>query len=62
MKRSGYTYGLLLKGEEVAEAYRISSLPTLYVIGVDGTIVHRLSGIDDNLEGVIERHLKQHGM
>ena len=62
MKRSGYTYGLLLKGEEVAEAYRVSSLPTLYVIGVDGTIVHRLSGIDDNLEGVIERHLKEHGM
>jgi thiol-disulfide isomerase/thioredoxin len=62
MKRSGYTYGLLLKGEGVAQGYRVVSLPTLYVIGVDGTVIHRLRGIDDNLAGLIEKHLKEHGM
>jgi thiol-disulfide isomerase/thioredoxin len=62
MKRSGYTYGLLLKGEGVAEAYRVGTLPTLYVIGVDGRIIHRASGIDDGLAGLIEKHLREHGM
>jgi thiol-disulfide isomerase/thioredoxin len=61
MKRSGYTYGLLLKGEEAAAAYRVSSLPTLYVIDVDGTVIHRLSGTDDNLRIFIEKHLKELG-
>lgn len=60
MKRSGYTYLLLLKGEEAAAAYRVSYLPTLYVIGSDGAIIYRLSGIDDNLEIVIEKYLKEH--
>lgn len=58
MKRSGYTYALLLNGEDAAAAYRVSSLPTLYVIGTDGVIIHRFSGIDENLETVIENHLK----
>ena len=61
MKRSGYTYGLLLKAEEAAAAYRVSKLPTLYVINVDGTIIHRLSGIDDNLSTVIDKYLKEQG-
>ncbi len=61
MKRSGYTYGVLLKGEQVAAAYRVSKLPTLYVINVDGTIIHRLSGIDDNLSTLIEKYLKEQG-
>jgi thiol-disulfide isomerase/thioredoxin len=61
MKRSGYTYGLLLNGEQAAAAYRVSTLPTLYVINVDGTIIHRLSGIDDNLGMLIERYLKDQG-
>ena len=62
MRRSGYTYGLLLKGEDVAEAYRVSSMPTLYVIGVDGTVIHRLTGIDEDLDVLIEKQLKEHGM
>jgi thiol-disulfide isomerase/thioredoxin len=59
MKRSGYTYGLLLKGEQAAAVYRVSKLPTLYVINREGTIIHRLSGIDDNLSTLIERYLRR---
>ncbi len=62
MKRSGYTYGLLLKGEAVAQSYRVGSLPTLYVVGVDGTIIHRVRGIDDDVGQLIEKHLKERGM
>jgi thiol-disulfide isomerase/thioredoxin len=61
MKRSGYTYGLLLKGEQAAAAYQVSSLPTLYVIGVDGKIIHRLSGIEENLGTLIEKQLRELG-
>jgi hypothetical protein len=61
MKRGGYTYGLLLKGEGAALAYRVSSLPTLYVIGVDGTIIHRVRGIDDGLGQLLEKYLKENG-
>ncbi|CAN5646531.1 hypothetical protein BH24ACI3_BH24ACI3_00320 [soil metagenome] len=57
MKRSGYTYGLLLNGEAVANAYRVSSLPTLYVIGRDGKIIRQTKGVDDTLEKFLESKL-----
>jgi hypothetical protein len=57
---AGYTYALVLQAENVTAAYRVSSLPTLCVIGVDGTIIYRLSRIDDNLGMVIEGHPKEH--
>lgn len=61
MKRNSYTYGLLLNGERVADAYGVPSLPTLYVIGPDGTIIHRVEGLDDNLAVFIESRLKELG-
>lgn len=57
MKRSGYTYGLLLNGEAVANAYRVPSLPTLYVIGRDGKIIRQTKGLDDGLEKFLESQL-----
>ncbi len=57
MKRSGYTYGLLLNGEAVANAYRVPSLPTLYVIGRDGRIIRQTKGLDDGLEKFLESKL-----
>ncbi len=58
MKRNGFTYGLLLKGETVADAYHVPSLPTLYIIGPDGTIIHWAKGLEENLDALIENHLK----
>lgn len=60
MKEKGYTYELLLKGETVAEAYRASTLPTIYLIGVDGKIVYRGGAINsENLDVLIEQYLKE---
>lgn len=61
MKRKGYTYSLLLNGETL-KPYNPSALPTLYVIGTDGVILHaelgyRASGYE-KLAGIIEQHLK----
>jgi thioredoxin-related protein len=55
-------YQLLLKGEEIAEKYGVSALPTLFVIGADGKIIHAEIGYDlqglDKLVQVVERLIK----
>jgi thiol-disulfide isomerase/thioredoxin len=53
MKSQGFTYGLLLKGEDIAKGYRVETLPTVYVIGGDGKIIYRSIGIDDNLRSFL---------
>jgi thiol-disulfide isomerase/thioredoxin len=53
MKSKGFTYGLLLKGEEIAKAYRVDTLPTVYVIGADGKIIFRSVGVDDKLRSFL---------
>ena len=63
MRKKRYTYGLLLRGEEIGDLYRIKSLPVVYIIGVDGRIIYRHEGPDTkNLSPLIERHLIEHGM
>lgn len=61
MKRNGYTYGLLLRGEGIANMWPVPSLPTLYVVGPDGKIIRSLTGLDNNLAGFIESRLKEAG-
>lgn len=39
MKKNGYSYGLLLAGDDVAKAYKVNGIPTFYVIGPDGKVV-----------------------
>jgi len=62
MKRKGFTYGLLLKGDEVAKSYNAQLLPTLYVIGPEGQIVHAEKGYREDakteLAAIIEQQLK----
>lgn len=62
MKQRGYTYNLLLNGDEVAELYKAVQLPTLYIIGTDGRIIHAEYGFRDDakkeLTLLIERYLK----
>jgi thiol-disulfide isomerase/thioredoxin len=60
MKEKRFTYGLLLRGEEIAPAYGIINLPVVYVIGTDGVIIYRNEGIDDkDLGKLIEKYLKE---
>jgi thiol-disulfide isomerase/thioredoxin len=61
MKQKGYSYGLLLKGEEIAAAYRVLSLPVVYIIGSDGRVIYCHEGVDDkNLALLIDKHLRGH--
>ena len=62
MRRNGFTYTLLLGGDETAALYRAEVLPTLYIIGRDGRIVHAEYGFredaKDNLESIIGECLR----
>ena len=54
-REQNYTYGLLLEGDAVADTYRVTGIPTFYVIGPDGTIVYRSVGAagEDALRKII---------
>lgn len=59
MKERGFSYELLLKGEGIAEAYKVTTLPVVYVIGSDGKVIYRHDRVDDkNFPSVIEKYLK----
>jgi len=47
MASKKFTYGCLLKGDDLATAYGISGIPTLVIIGKDGTIVEIEVGLAD---------------
>ena len=62
MKKRGLTYTLLLKGEELAEGYRVTSLPVVYVIGADGRVAYSHAGPDTkSLEELIEKQFGGQG-
>ena len=62
MEQGGFTYGLLLNGERVAPAFRVAMLPSFYVIGTGGEVLHASVGFDPALDkkitALIEGHLK----
>jgi thiol-disulfide isomerase/thioredoxin len=62
MKKKGITYTLLLKGEEMAPSYGVTSLPVVYVIGADGRVAYSHAGPDQkDLADLIEKHLGDYG-
>ena len=62
MKKKKCTYGLLLRGEEVAPVYGVSILPAVCIIGVDGKVIYSHAGADHkNLDALISEHLKANG-
>ncbi len=47
MKEGNYTYGLLLKADDVAKSYHVKAFPTYYVIGKSGEVVFSVAGYDE---------------
>jgi thiol-disulfide isomerase/thioredoxin len=63
MKKKRYRYGLLLKGEDIAPAYRVTTLPSVYIIGADGRVIYSHEGVDEkNPAELIEKYLKPSGL
>lgn len=46
MADNKYTYGLLLRADDVAKQYKVKVFPTYFVIGREGEIVHIATGYD----------------
>lgn len=59
MKQRGFNYTLLLKGEEVAKLYNVSTLPSMYIIGVDGKIIYHDTGLPKDVDNFLEDYLKK---
>jgi thiol-disulfide isomerase/thioredoxin len=60
MEQRKFNYGLLLNGEDVAKAYQVDSLPTLYIIGIDGKVIYRAAITnEEKVETVLEEYLKK---
>jgi len=63
MEAMELTYGLLLDGDAVASAYGVSGIPTFYIVGVDGKILHKevgaRAGMKDRVGALIAEHLRQ---
>ncbi len=58
MKQRGFTYELLLNGGEVSQAYRVLGIPTFYVIGPDGKVVHAATGLSPAGEKELEKTIE----
>lgn len=60
-KKNNLTYGLLLKADDVAKAYRILAYPTFVVIGRDGELLHTAQSFSETtfpeIRRVIDAHL-----
>jgi peroxiredoxin len=63
--KHGYTYPSMTDGNTAARAYGVSRIPTLILVGRDGTVVHRQTGFHpDDVEvlvGLIEKELAEPG-
>jgi hypothetical protein len=61
MDQQKYTYGLLLKGDDLAAAYGVPGIPTIVLIGPDGKILFTSVGFQDkeeeHLAGLIDAAL-----
>ncbi len=60
----GYTYGVMLRGTEIARQYKVDRLPSFLVIGMDGRAIYRHEGLSKSTPGkiakVFEKQLRKH--
>jgi len=62
MKDKRYSYELLLNGEKITEAYKVTTLPVVYIVGADGKIIYCHEGEDQkDLAAIIEKYFKDNG-
>lgn len=53
MDENGFTYGLLLGGDQVAEDYKVSGIPTMYVIDQDGMVAFAEVGANPDIGRIL---------
>jgi hypothetical protein len=62
MASNNYSYGILLNGDKVAQAFNVSGYPTLYIINKDGRVIYSASGFEEGMDqkliDIIENDMK----
>jgi len=58
MKDQNFNYTLLLKGDDVAQAYKVESIPSMYIIDKQGKIAHTELGAVPDLESKLDSKIK----
>lgn len=53
MDENNFTYGLLLEGDDVADNYKVTGIPTLYVIDQEGRIAFVEVGANPVIEEIL---------
>jgi len=48
-KSKGYTYGLLLRGDDIAKQLKVNGIPCFFVLDANGKIIKRIGGYNKNL-------------
>jgi len=59
MESKGFTYQLLVQGDEVAKHYKVKGFPTLYIIDKQGKIVFSMVGYTDNMFDKLSKIIKE---
>lgn len=60
MQKHGYTFELLLEGDQVAKDYAVKAYPTFVVIGRDARVLHRADGYErDKTVPALAESIKQ---
>ena len=56
MAKKNYTYTLLMKGDQVADAYNVMALPTVYIIDTEGKVAQTIVGAggEEELIGIVQ--------
>lgn len=58
MAENGFTYPIVVGGDEVADAYLVTGIPTFYVIGTDGRVVYSSRGYDPEGEQTLRSQIE----
>ncbi len=59
IREKGINYPLVYANDRVQSLYGVKSLPTLYIVGKDGTIAGRFQGFNQDIANSIESLLKK---
>lgn len=59
MKQQKITYPILLNGDRVAQAYRVSGIPAFYLIGPDGKVMASFAGYSAQAEHYVDQLIEQ---
>jgi thiol-disulfide isomerase/thioredoxin len=58
MRKNGFTYPLLLNGNEVASKYKVSGIPMFCLIGPDGKVLMSAAGFSQQMEQELDRKIE----